>query len=354
MVLQDGIAGWDCRSIRLPAAASQDAAHRRQASHPATQGYGRRPDAARPAPNPRPPALSRRRHAAYLACPPGAKSCSKTADFAGPAWGHVNVRNTTIDWFLTVNSNYTGLVTLHWYKVRQGGGRARARPGQLRGSPARLRVAGLLAARARRPGVGPPVLGFLEPEAPARAGPGTPAPTANAPPRRELPARQATKEAENTAVTLLDEAPIRKEMSNLKELVRVSRSWGKPLRVAEMNTISNSGRDGVSNVFSAALWTLDAAFEVRRGQGRGWARASEGGQGPVLGRGRRRRYHRQRCHALGAAVMDVSAASGVRLPTPPATAAHFPRSPGGSDGRDRHQPSPGRRPEPVSAPLLPS
>lgn len=29
-------------------------------------------------------------------------------------------------------------------------------------------------------------------------------------------------------------------------------SYGKPLRVAEMNTISNSGRDGVSNVFSCA------------------------------------------------------------------------------------------------------
>jgi hypothetical protein len=29
-----------------------------------------------------------------------------------------------------------------------------------------------------------------------------------------------------------------------------------------MNTISNSGRDGVSNVFAAALWTLDGCFEV--------------------------------------------------------------------------------------------
>jgi hypothetical protein len=29
-----------------------------------------------------------------------------------------------------------------------------------------------------------------------------------------------------------------------------------------MNTISNSGRDGVSNVFAAALWTLDGSFEV--------------------------------------------------------------------------------------------
>ena len=42
----------------------------------------------------------------------------------------------------------------------------------------------------------------------------------------------------------------------------MSKRWGKPLRVAEMNTISNSGRDGVSNVFAAALWTLDGCFEV--------------------------------------------------------------------------------------------
>jgi hypothetical protein len=39
-------------------------------------------------------------------------------------------------------------------------------------------------------------------------------------------------------------------------------SFGKPLRVAEMNTISNSGRENVSDVFSSALWTLDASLEV--------------------------------------------------------------------------------------------
>jgi hypothetical protein len=44
---------------------------------------------------------------------------------------------------------------------------------------------------------------------------------------------------------------------------------GKPLRVAEMNTISNSGRDGVSNVFAAALWTLDASLEVAAAGGVG-------------------------------------------------------------------------------------
>ena len=42
----------------------------------------------------------------------------------------------------------------------------------------------------------------------------------------------------------------------------MSKQTGKPRRVAEMNSISNSGREGVSNVFASALWTLDASFEV--------------------------------------------------------------------------------------------
>lgn len=61
---------------------------------------------------------------------------------------------------------------------------------------------------------------------------------------------KATKELPNTPVSLLDDAPIRQEMDNLKQLVQVANSFGKPLRVAEMNTISNSGRLGVSNVFA--------------------------------------------------------------------------------------------------------
>lgn len=51
-------------------------------------------------------------------------------------------------------------------------------------------------------------------------------------------------------------------MANLRKLVEVSNSFNKPLRIAEMNSISNSGRDNVSNVLAAALWTLDASFEV--------------------------------------------------------------------------------------------
>ncbi len=41
-----------------------------------------------------------------------------------------------------------------------------------------------------------------------------------------------------------------------------TRSFGKPLRVGEMNTISEGGQDGVSDVMAAALWTLDAALEI--------------------------------------------------------------------------------------------
>lgn len=52
------------------------------------------------------------------------------------------------------------------------------------------------------------------------------------------------------------------EMANLKKLVEISNSFNKSLRIAEMNSISNSGKNGVSNVFAAALWTLDALFEV--------------------------------------------------------------------------------------------
>lgn len=46
-------------------------------------------------------------------------------------------------------------------------------------------------------------------------------------------------------------------------------SYGKPLRVAEMNSISNSGRRGVSDAFAAALWTLDGSFEVAQAGGVG-------------------------------------------------------------------------------------
>eukprot|EP00775_Hariotina_reticulata_P005367 gene5367-5602_t len=122
-----------------------------------------------------------------LSCRNGPSSCIDGL-FTGPVWGHLNLRNTTMDWFIKTSGRWLNMTSVHWYK--------------------------------------------------------------------------ATSETINTPVTLLDEAPIRKEMINLAEIVRVSNSYGKPLRVAEMNTISNSGRPGVSNVMAAALWTLDGSFEV--------------------------------------------------------------------------------------------
>lgn len=80
---------------------------------------------------------------------------------------------------------------------------------------------------------------------------------------------KATSETDNTAETLMDEAPVREEMKNFRELVKIANKHAKPLRVAEANTISNSGRDGVSNVFAAALWTLDASLEVAAAGGSG-------------------------------------------------------------------------------------
>lgn len=38
--------------------------------------------------------------------------------------------------------------------------------------------------------------------------------------------------------------------------------YSKGLRVAEMNSISNNGRRGVSDTMGGALWALDAALEV--------------------------------------------------------------------------------------------
>lgn len=42
----------------------------------------------------------------------------------------------------------------------------------------------------------------------------------------------------------------------------MARKYGLPVRLTEINTLSNAGLYGTSNVFVAALWSLDAAFEV--------------------------------------------------------------------------------------------
>lgn len=61
---------------------------------------------------------------------------------------------------------------------------------------------------------------------------------------------------------LLDEPRMRRDVSSLARLVAAAGSWGKALRVGEMNTISNNGRRGVSDTLAGALWSLDAMMEV--------------------------------------------------------------------------------------------
>lgn len=43
--------------------------------------------------------------------------------------------------------------------------------------------------------------------------------------------------------------------------VPLATAAGKPFRMAEMNSLSSSGQDGVSNAFEAALWAADTMFE---------------------------------------------------------------------------------------------
>ena len=69
------------------------------------------------------------------------------------------------------------------------------------------------------------------------------------------------RETENTAETLLDEDSLQKSIYSLKRQVAVAKKYGLALRMAESNTISGGGRPGVSDVFAAALWVLDNAFE---------------------------------------------------------------------------------------------
>jgi hypothetical protein len=66
----------------------------------------------------------------------------------------------------------------------------------------------------------------------------------------------------NDAVTLLDESALQKAVTSLKTQVAAAAKHGIALRIAESNSISGGGLEGVSDVYSAALWTLDAALEA--------------------------------------------------------------------------------------------
>jgi hypothetical protein len=74
-----------------------------------------------------------------------------------------------------------------------------------------------------------------------------------------------------------------------------------------MNTISNSGRLGVSNVFAAALWTLDGAFEV----------AASGAVGVNLHQGAGQNLYT----GGGLTCVDRMESAGARLPGSPSHVA---------------------------------
>jgi hypothetical protein len=52
------------------------------------------------------------------------------------------------------------------------------------------------------------------------------------------------------------------KLSNLPALVKISRSYGLPLRITEAATISYGGVQGISDTAGAALWALDAGMEA--------------------------------------------------------------------------------------------
>eukprot|EP00775_Hariotina_reticulata_P005212 gene5212-5450_t len=54
--------------------------------------------------------------ARQLSCPGNFSTCVHH-QLAGPAWGHVNMRPRTMDWYLKFNNFWLNLVTVHWYQA---------------------------------------------------------------------------------------------------------------------------------------------------------------------------------------------------------------------------------------------
>jgi hypothetical protein len=184
-------------------------------------------------------------YAQTLSCPcTPDKSCCSVKEFAGPVWGHVNMQPGTLQWFLkcaayvqfapvphlpcVLSAHSLCMCALAYHSIKMHYMPSAVTPVCLW----HLLHCAMLSSNLQYIGLA------------------------------TVHYYKATREAYNTAATLLEEAPIRKDMANLRALVGVAAALGVPLRVAEMNTISNSGRVGVSNVLAAALWTLDCAFEV--------------------------------------------------------------------------------------------
>jgi len=55
---------------------------------------------------------------------------------------------------------------------------------------------------------------------------------------------------------------LQKDMAQLRAILAETQRFNLPLRITEVGSLSNSGLVGTSDVFAAALWTLDACLEV--------------------------------------------------------------------------------------------
>jgi len=67
----------------------------------------------------------------------------------------------------------------------------------------------------------------------------------------------------DTPETLLDDTHTREVMTKwVGPQVAMAKRYGVPVRITECNSISSGGNAGVSDVYAAALWTLDTALEM--------------------------------------------------------------------------------------------
>jgi len=67
-----------------------------------------------------------------------------------------------------------------------------------------------------------------------------------------------------TIAELLSDSSTRDFTAGLGPALAAAHAHGIPLRMDESNTVSCGGQAGVSNTFAAALWDLDASFELAR------------------------------------------------------------------------------------------
>ena len=76
-------------------------------------------------------------------------------------------------------------------------------------------------------------------------------------------ARPSRGRPNDTPESLLDDTHTREVMKNwIGPQLAVARRHGVPLRITECNSISGGGNVGVSDVYAAALWSLDTALEM--------------------------------------------------------------------------------------------